>query len=135
MQISFHSERAALSPRLRKHDTTPTRRDAGVAADSVILLANVLRRLRSPKRAATALKRLAVRKGPSQWPGPGVGEGPPGECVHLKELAAGHRCCTYGCTGRKVQQPSKGKPTLTRGGAKGTRTPNPLLAKWRHGSR
>jgi hypothetical protein len=58
-----------------KHDTTPTRRDAGVAADSVILLGNVLRRLRSPKRAATALKRLAVRKGPSQWPGPGVGEG------------------------------------------------------------
>jgi hypothetical protein len=27
------------------------------------------------------------------------------------------------------------KVGLTRSGAKGTRTPNPLLAKWRHGSR
>jgi hypothetical protein len=31
--------------------------------------------------------------------------------------------------GPKVQQPNRGKPSLTRGGAKGTRTPNPLLAK------
>ena len=28
-----------------------------------------------------------------------------------------------------VQLQSRGKPTLTRSGAKGTRTPNPLLAK------
>jgi hypothetical protein len=28
-----------------KHGTTPTRRDAGIAADSVIMLANLLRRL------------------------------------------------------------------------------------------
>jgi hypothetical protein len=52
-----------------------------------------------------------------------------GGSVHLKELAGGHRCCTFCCTGRKVQQLSKGKCALTRGGAKGTRTPNPLLAK------
>jgi hypothetical protein len=54
---------------------------------------------------------------------------PSGECVQLEELAGGHRCCTFGCTGRKVPQPSRGKPSLTRGGAKGTRTPNPLLAR------
>jgi hypothetical protein len=42
-----------------------------------------------------------------------------GGSVHLKELAGGHRCCTFCCTGRKVQQLSKGKPALTRGGAKG----------------
>jgi hypothetical protein len=28
-----------------KHDTAPTRRDAGIAADPVIMLANLLRRL------------------------------------------------------------------------------------------
>ena len=28
-----------------KHDHTPTRREAGIAADSVILLANILKRL------------------------------------------------------------------------------------------
>jgi len=31
-----------------KHRTTPTRRDAGIAADAVILLANILRRLAEP---------------------------------------------------------------------------------------
>jgi hypothetical protein len=59
-----------------------------------------------------------------------------GECVILKSQQGVARCtccwshcCTYCCMGRKVQQPSRGKPALTRGGAKGTRTPNPLLAK------
>jgi hypothetical protein len=52
---------------------------------------------------------------------------PPGE-VQLEELAGGHRCCTFCCTGRKVPQPSRGKPSLTRGGAKGTRTPNMPVA-------
>jgi hypothetical protein len=28
-----------------KHGTTPTRRDAGIAGDAVILLANILRRI------------------------------------------------------------------------------------------
>ena len=33
-----------------KHSTTPTRREAGIAADSVILLAHIMRRLREDKR-------------------------------------------------------------------------------------
>lgn len=32
-----------------KHSDTPTRRDAGLAADAVILLANLLRRLDEPE--------------------------------------------------------------------------------------
>jgi hypothetical protein len=47
----------------------------------------------------------------------------------VKKLARAFCCCTYCCTGPKVQLKSRCKPALTRGGAKGTRTPNPLLAK------
>lgn len=32
-----------------KHSNTPTRREAGIAADAVILLANILRRLMEPE--------------------------------------------------------------------------------------
>ncbi|TCC64758.1 hypothetical protein E0H73_10390 [Kribbella pittospori] len=38
-----------LSQRI-KHQDAPTRRDAGLAADAVILLANLLRRLAEPDR-------------------------------------------------------------------------------------
>src|SRR5215218_1743375 len=47
----------------------------------------------------------------------------------LKVLSRGLNCCTLCCTASKVQQQSKGKTALTRGGANGTRTRNPLLAK------
>jgi hypothetical protein len=46
-----------------------------------------------------------------------------------KKLAGGLDCCTFCCTDQKVHPPSRGKPGLTRGGANGTRTRNPLLAK------
>jgi hypothetical protein len=39
------AKRAVAVAHLVKHRTTPTRKDAGIAADAVILLANILRRL------------------------------------------------------------------------------------------
>ncbi|MBL7486536.1 hypothetical protein I6A60_40135 [Frankia sp. AgB1.9] len=40
--------KAIEAAQMAKHRTTPTRRDAGIAADAVILLANILRRLEEP---------------------------------------------------------------------------------------
>jgi hypothetical protein len=41
--------RAIEFAQLVKHRETPTRRDAGIAADAVIMLANILRRLAEPE--------------------------------------------------------------------------------------
>ena len=54
---------------------------------------------------------------------------PPSGTSKSTPMARALDCCTFCCSDPKVQPPSRGKRAVTRGGANGTRTRNPLLAK------